>query len=148
MNWKYAFFILLIAFVIYNCGTTKETVAEDRVRMMQPNDISSFHPEMTIKLGWVPYQNQKLVQNGRNEWKVVKEAEDQKEGKVPVLLVSHPSIGDSILLDMNIKNEILGKLIKHSAITMQPITRPFTEYFENAKCQNCHPEDVKVDFNR
>ncbi|NND08658.1 MAG: hypothetical protein HKN87_19975 [Saprospiraceae bacterium] len=145
ISWKYAFIMLLIASVIINCSRTKQAT-EPRNRITSPSDITNFHPEINIKIGWVPYKNQKLVQTGRNEWKIVPHGEDDKEGFVPTMVVSYPESSESIVLDMNIKNELLGKLIKHSAMTMEPIRRPFVEYFEEAKCQNCHPHDVKVDF--
>lgn len=147
MTYRFAFFFMVIAFVVTNCSKTQREAFE-RSRMMQPADMSSFHPPISITLGWMPYQDQKLVQTGRNEWKIVQHQADDREGKVPVIIVSYPESRDSILLDMNIKNELLGKLIKHSAITQQPIHRPFTTFFEEAKCEKCHPEDVEVDFGR
>ena len=147
MNWRFAFFFLLIAFIVVNCSKATKRLAPDRTRTMQPNDITSFHPEITIKLGWVPYKDQQLVQTGKNEWKVVQHAEGDKAGKVPVLFVEYPDSEEPILLDMNIENQLLGKLIKHSAITQEPIKRPFVEFFEDAKCQKCHPADVKVNFD-
>ena len=147
MNWRFAFFFVLIAFIVMNCSKTQK-LAADRSRMMQPADISSFHPEISIRLGWMPYQDQKLVQTGRNEWKIVKHESGDKAGAVPVIIVSYPESKDTILLDMNIENELLGKLIKHSSITQEPIKRPFTTFFEEAKCQKCHPEHIEVDFGR
>ena len=147
MNWKLAFFSLLIVFTIVNCSKSTLVMAPDRARSMQPNDISNFHTEISVKLGWVPYQDQQLVQTEKREWKVVKNPANASSGKVPVLYVQSPG-ADPILLDMNIKNEILGKLIKHSAITQEPIRRPFVDFFEEAKCQKCHPEDIEVDFER
>lgn len=148
MNWRFAFFFVSVAFIVVNCSKTTQNLVQDRTRMMQPSQISSFHPEISITLGWVPYQDQKLVQTGRNEWKIVKHQEGDKARKVPVLVVNYPETKDSILLDMNIENELLGKLIKHSAITQEPIRRPFTTFFEEAKCQKCHPPHIKVDFGR
>ena len=145
ITWKYAFIMLLIASVIVNCSRTKQ-IAEPKIRITSPSAISNFHPEINIKIGWVPYKNQKLVQTGRNEWKIVPHGDGDKEGFVPTMVISYPESEESIVLDMNIKNELLGKLIKHSAMTMEPIRRPFVEYFEETKCQNCHPHDVKVDF--
>ena len=150
MNWKFAFFFLLIAFIVVNCSKTQQQAAFDKSRMMQPSQISSFHPEIVLTVGWMPYQDQKLVQTGKNEWKIIEHQEGDKAGSVPVIVVSYPDSKDSILLDMNVKNELLGRLIKHSAITQEPITRPFTTFFEEAKCEKCHPDhiDLKADFGR
>jgi hypothetical protein len=146
MNWRYAFFLLLIAFFVVNCSKTKEFIAPTS-RTMQPSEISGFHPEISIQIGWVPYQNQHLILNGNNEWRIVP-IEGERQGAVPTLLISYPESGDSILLDMNIENEMLGKLIKHSAMTQEPIKRPFHKFFEVAKCQKCHPPEIEVDFGR
>jgi len=145
ISWRYAFFMLLIAFVVINCSRVKHAT-EPRNRIISPMDIKNFHPEINIKIGWVPYQNQKLVQTGKNEWKIVPHADGDGVGQIPSMVITYPESGESIVLDMNIKNELLGKLIKHSAMTMAPIRRPFIEFFEETKCQSCHPEDVKVDF--
>lgn len=115
---------------------------------MQPSEITSFHPEISVTVGWVPYQDQKLVRTGKNEWKMVKRENGGREGKAPVILVSYPKTRDSILLDMDITNELLGKLIKHSAITQEPIKRPFSAFFEEAQCKKCHPAHIKLDFDQ
>jgi hypothetical protein len=145
MNWKYAFFLLLMAFLIINCSQTKD-IPQISSRIASLDDIQSFHPEMTIKIGWVPYEGQTLVRTNKNEWRVVPHEDGDKVGALPTMIIEYPDSGESIMIDMDIKNELLGKLIKHSAMTMVPISRPFTQFFEDAKCQSCHPEDVKVDF--
>ncbi len=147
MTWRIAFFFLLIVFIVSNCSETRQMPTERIARAMQPSEISSFHPEISLTVGWVPYQNQKLVRTGRNEWKMVKREEGDREGAVPVILVSYPRTKDSILLDMDITNELLGKLIKHSAITQEPIRRPFSTFFEEAQCKKCHPAHIKLDFD-
>ena len=148
MTWRTAFFFLLIVFIVVNCSKRSMQLTPDRTRTLKPNDITSFHPEITIKLGWVPYEDQKLIQTGKNEWKIVQHKPEDKAGKIPVLFVESPSAEEPILLDMNIENQLLGKLIKHSAITQQAIQRPFAKFFEEAKCQSCHPPEIKVDFGR
>jgi hypothetical protein len=146
MKWKHAFFFLLIAFVVVNCSRTKGLVLENS-RTTSPAEIFSYHSPMTVKVGWMPYQNHRIVKTGKNEWKIVESNDEVFQGNAPVILVTYES-GDSILLDMNIENELLGKLVKHSAMTQMPISRPFNAYFENAKCQNCHPQYKEVDFDR
>lgn len=146
MTWRIAFFFLLIAFIVLNCGETKQMTATSSIgRSMQPSEIASFHPEIKIAIGWVPYQDQKLVRTGKNEWKMMKREPEDREGKAPVILVTYPQSRDSILLDMDITNELLGKLIKHSAMTQEPIKRPFTTFFEEAQCKKCHPAHIKLD---
>ncbi|NND94764.1 MAG: hypothetical protein HKN45_07835 [Flavobacteriales bacterium] len=148
MSWRIAFFLLLILSVVINCSRGPlQSSGPEIARTMQPEDISGFHSPINIKLGWVPYENQKLVQTGKNEWKVVQRDEKDKKGKVPVLYVQHGGSEEALLLDMNIDNQLLGKLIKHSAITQEPIARPFGEFFERASCDKCHPADVEADFD-
>lgn len=144
MRWKMMFFFSVIVFIVYNCSPSKEMVA-DRSRILQPSQISTFHPAVSISVGWVPYEDQKLVRTGKNEWKIeqLKEGEG-KSSSVPVLFIQNEGYQDTILLDMNIDNELLGRLIKHSVMTQQPIQRPFTTFFEYAKCESCHPEDIKL----
>ena len=147
MTWRFAFLLLLIAFIITNCSQKTKIVPSDTARTWRPQDVSSYHPPVSVKLGWVPYEDQKLVQTGDNEWKIVKNENPDPDKKIPILFVESAANQESIMIEMNIENELLGKLIKHSAITQQPIKRPFTQFFEEAKCQGCHPKDVKVDFD-
>ncbi|MCB0586989.1 MAG: hypothetical protein KDD06_16915 [Phaeodactylibacter sp.] len=147
MTWRFAFFFLLIAFIVINCSEPRQMVTDRAGRTMHPSEISSFHPEMSITIGWVPYQDQKLVRTGKNEWEMVKRQSGDKKGAAPVILVTYPQSKDSILLDMDIKNELLGKLIKHSAMTQEPIKRPFSTFFEEAKCRKCHPSNIPLPFD-
>jgi hypothetical protein len=148
MGWKTAFFFLLIVFITINCSKKNVYIAPERARILQPDDIEVFHPEVIVRVGWVPYQDQKMIQTDNNEWQLVSELSDGKTGKVPVIFIESPRSEEPLLVDMSIENKLLGKLIKHSAITQQPIERPFTQFFEKAKCQNCHPEHIEVDFER
>ena len=139
---------LLLAFALLTCTQTKELVPTG-IRNTKPSQVSSYHESVNMKIAWVPYeQNQTLVKTKKNEWKVVKGEEPNKIGNVPVILVTYPNSTDTIWIDMNTSNELLGKLVKHSLMTQEPIRRPFVEYFEEASCQKCHPSDVKVDFDR
>lgn len=147
MKWRTAFFLLLVAFVVVNCSKTKE-LAGDRSRLLSPKEITSFHTDVTVTVGWIPYQDTKLVQTGDNEWKIMKREQVSEKGASPIIVVTYPGSKDTLLLDMNIENEILGKLIKHSVMTQVPISRPFTTFFNEAKCQTCHPAHIDVDFNK
>lgn len=148
MTWRFAFLFLLILFIITNCSKKTSMTSVEKVRTWKPEEVSSFHPTIDVQLGWVPYEDHKIVQTGDFEWKIVKEKnESDEEKKIPILFVKSANEAEPIMLEMNIDNELLGKLVKHSAITQQPIRRPFIEFFEEAKCQGCHPEDVEVDFD-
>ena len=146
MNWKAIAMFLFIALIVMNCGQSKELTLEQS-RTINPSEISSIHPNVEITVGWMPYQAHKLVQTGDNEWKIIQNKTDDSGGLSPIIMITYPGESDTLLLDMNIDNELLGKLIKHSAITQQKIRRPFSTFFEDAKCQSCHPKHINIDFN-
>ncbi len=137
----------MLIFSVVTCKTQKEAVSESTVRQLKPKDVRSYHEPIEMTIAWYPYENKKLKMTSKNEWKIV-EDENGKSGNVPVILIRYPSSGDSIWLDMNIKSEDLGMLLKHSLMTQEPIKRPFTNYLEIATCTKCHPSDIEVDFNR
>ena len=145
MKWKYAFFILLLLLIIANCNrTAQREMTVENLREMNTAAISSFHPEITISLGWVPYEEKEMVPTGKNQWLVLNAHGPENTGMIPLLVVSFPGTRDSILLDMDMSNELLGKLIKHSAITQVPIQRPFSRFFAEARCGKCHPPHIKL----
>ncbi len=146
MKMRLVFLILGATFLFVTCTQYRE-IQPTRTRNMQPSEVAAYHPPITLNIGWVPYQDQKLVKTGKNEWKIVK-TEAGKQGAVPFILVNYADSKDTIFLDMNMDNAMLGKLIKHSLMTQEPIRRPFTEFFEVASCQRCHPAEVKVDFDK
>ena len=113
-------------------------LAETKVRNIKPEDVRSFHEPLEITVAWYPYEDLSYKQTSDNEWKVVKN-ENGNKGAVPVILIRYPETGDSIWLDMNIKSEDLGMLLKHSLMTQEPIKRPFSEFLEVATCTKCHP---------
>ncbi len=144
MTWKKSFFFMVVFFLIYNCSPSKYLVV-DKSRTLKTNDISSFHTSLSVTVGWIPYQDQKVIQTGKNEWKVVK-SEEEEGSSLPMLVISYPETQDSLLLTMATENEVLGKLIKHSLMTQEQISTPYTDFFERAKCQKCHPEHIKIPF--
>ena len=101
---------------------------------------------MEMKIAWFPYENLALKQTKANNWVIV-ESDSTRKSAIPVIMISYPETGDSIWVQMDTKNDLLGKLIKHSLMTQVPISTPYSEYFEKAKCQNCHPADVPVNFD-
>ena len=50
----------------------------------------------------------------------------------------------SIYFGMDIDNELLGRLIKQSLMTQQPITEPLTAFLEDADCSTCHPAEIEI----
>lgn len=118
----------------------------DRVRQIKPNEVAGYHQPIQINIAWFPYEQQALERTSKNEWKVVK-GDPERSGNVPVILITYPERQDTIWLDMNTKNEVLGRILKHSLMTQEPISRPLGDFIETASCSRCHPSDVAVDFN-
>jgi hypothetical protein len=131
------------------CKTQKETPKNlvPTIRQVSPDEVKNYHQNIEMTIAWYPYENGVFERNKDNEWVVVKN-ETGKEGIIPVILIKYPETGDSIWLDMNTASEDLGMLLKHSLMTQEPISRPFTNFLEVATCTKCHPNDVEVDFNK
>ena len=146
MKMRFILALAVVTMLFVTCKQYKD-ISAGSMRQVKPREVAFYHPPIQVNIGGVPYQDQKLVQTGKHEWKVEKN-DDGKQGAVPVILINYPDTQDSIWIDMNMDNAMLGKLIKHSLMTQEPIKRPFATYFEEASCQRCHPADVKVDFNK
>ena len=146
MKWKYAFFMILLVFLVVNCSQYREVVKEDynRIRSTHPTEVSSFHAPVKMEIAWVPYEEHRLVKTKKNEWKMVKDDDIRVASRMPMILITYPDATDSLWLDMNTDSEMLGKLVKHSMMTQVPISRPFAEYFEVAKCGTCHPSHINT----
>ena len=146
MNISNLTFAAVIAVIILTCTQTGE-LQPSRVMQVQPSEVSAFHRPVSVQVGWFPYREYRLARTSRDEWQVVKnEDESTKTGVIPQLLIHYPHSGDSLWLDLNIDNALLGKLIKHTIMTEAPITRPFGTYMEVAACSKCHPSDIEIDF--
>jgi hypothetical protein len=148
MNWKTLLFSILIIFVVMNCSQFKELEKEDfnRVRQVKSKELIGLHDPIKVEIAWLPYQEHQLVRTKRNEWKVVKNEVAGITSNMPMILVTYPNTSDTMWFDMNVDNEMLGRLMKHSLMTQVPISRPFTEYIEVAKCGKCHPAHIEKGF--
>jgi len=137
--------LLLVAILAIKCSTPKE-VTPPSAKQLSPENITAYHKPIEMKIAWIPYKSLALKQTKKNNWVMV-ESDSTKESALPVIMVTYPASNDTVWVQMNTKNDLLGKLIKHSLMTQQPITRPYKEYFELAQCSSCHPSDVKVSFD-
>ena len=144
MKLKYIFYASLISFIVVTCKSSKDLVPI-KARTIVPSEVSSYHNPANMKIGWVPYKDLELKRTGKDNWVVVK-SDSSKQGAIPVILITYPVSGDSIWLDMNTDNEVLGRLMKHTMMTQIPISMPVGEYLEEAKCSKCHPSDVDKGF--
>ena len=128
------FSILTLGILVVTCSTTKQPMDPMRARQLKPSEVRGYHNAVEMKIAWFPYEELVLKKTKENNWVMV----DSDTGRVRAI---------PVIIDMNIKNQLLGKLLKHTLMTQQPITEPFSEYFANAKCTKCHPSNVKVNFN-
>ena len=139
------FWFVMIAFLAIQCRQYRE-LEITRSRQMKPQEITAFHKPLEVQIGWMPYKDQKLVMTKSNEWKIIKDEDAQAAKAVPIIIIKQGEEKDSIMIDMNIDNALLGRLIKHSIMTEEPIQRPFVEYFEVSKCGKCHPANIDKGF--
>jgi len=138
--------IFLISMLYFTCKTPVETVdTAPFIRQIKPNEVKSYHQPVQMRIAWFPYKNISVKQKADNEW-VVLPTNDGKEGHVPVILVDYLNQTDSIWIEMDTDNETLGRLIKHTLMTEEPITKPYSSYFEYASCTRCHPPEVDKGF--
>lgn len=141
-----AFFaIFLGAIITITCTTTKH-LEPSRARQLKPSEVTAYHVPLEMKIAWFPYKELELKKSKANNWVMVS-SDSSKQSSIPVIMITYPESNDSIWIDMNIKNELLGKLVKHSLMTQLPITEPFGDYFAKTSCTTCHPSNVKVNFN-
>jgi len=146
MNISNLTFLAVMAVIILTCTQTSE-LQPSRIMQVRPSEVSAFHQPVSVQVGWFPYREHQLVRTSQDEWQVVKnEDESAKNGAIPQILIRYPNSSDSLWVDMNIDDALLGRLIKHTIMTEAPITRPFSEYIEVAACSKCHPKDIKIDF--
>ncbi len=78
------------------------------------------------------------------EWNVLPIDSGSTDGQMPVLVLTYPDSGQSIILDLHMDDALLGNLLKHSLMTEVPIRRPFSDYLQEANCAKCHPADVRI----
>ncbi len=147
MKWNVALMMILTIGLLAQCSTTREVPeSEELIKQLRSSSVESYHDPVQLQVAWVPYTSHSLKLTAKNEWKVVKDESRDKESALPMIMLTYPNSSDTLWLDMNTDNELLGRLLKHSLMTQQPITRPFTNYIEVAKCSSCHPQHIEIPF--
>lgn len=137
--------ILTLSIFAMMCAAPKE-VPPPTAKQLSPHQIKGYHAPMEMKVAWIPYKNLTLKKTKKHNWVVV-EDDAGKESALPMIMITYPNSGDTVWVQMSTKNDLLGKLVKHSLMTQVPIKRPYEAYFEDTKCTSCHPSDVKVSFD-
>jgi hypothetical protein len=134
--------IILIAFLY--CSAPKNVLDDTpRVRSFKEWKADYFHHPIEVKIGWYPYAEEELIKTGKHQYSIQK-SDTSKIGSMPVIILTYPDSTQSIYFGMDIDNELLGRLIKQSLMTQQPITEPITAFLEDAECSTCHPSDIEI----
>ena len=137
---------VLLGFMV-TCKTTKVESTPPVARQIKPSEVTGYHDPINLRIAWFPYEDLALKQTKDNNWVMV-ESDSTRKSAIPVILITYPGKKDSIWIQMDTPNALFGKLLKHSLMTKKPIHEPFGEYFAQASCTECHPDHVKVDFNK
>ena len=139
---------LAVAVLAVTCKQyTEMSTSQPTSKQLKPKEATAFHEPLSIRIAWVPYEENQIVAFEGNQY-VFEYNDGLKSGRaLPMIVIDHQNSSDSILIEMDIDNELLGRLIKRSIMTQKPIERPFTKYFEEAKCQSCHPSEIKVNLD-
>lgn len=124
------------------CAPTAQTTAP-RTRTMSVDDATRHHQPVQLQVAWREYREHVMRATGDATWAVTDEV--AKVGEVPVLVVSYPDTTKDLTLRMDIDDALLGKLLKHTLMTQQPITTPLGQYLQVAQCSSCHPADVDME---
>jgi hypothetical protein len=138
-------YLIFIGIFIITCTTSKVAV-ESSGRQIRPSDVKGYHSPVSMRIAWFPYNDLTIKKRSDNDWVVVKNDSTAKKGAMPVILVDYLNGTDSVWINMNTDNETLGKLIKHTLMTEEPIKKPFASYFEISKCGKCHPAEIDKGF--
>ena len=137
--------LLFLAIFIITCKTSK-VATESTGRQIRPSDVKGYHSPVSMRIAWFPYNDLAIKQKSDNDWVVVKNDSTSQKGAMPVILVDYLNGTDSVWINMNTDNETLGKLIKHTLMTEEPIKKPFSSFFEVSKCGKCHPSHIDKGF--
>lgn len=135
---------LLSILILVAACSSKNVNKSPEVRSIQINEPTTFHSKVEIQVGWFPYQSKEVKKLDDNVWEIVKEDKDFSNGDMPVLIFSYPDSNRAIMLEMDTDNELLGRLLKQTLMTQQPIKTPLQDYLKETDCSTCHPSDVEM----
>lgn len=138
-------FLIIALLLLAGCTASKKVAVKDAARVIDTEAPVKFHKPVNMKIAWYPYTTDSLVRHSDTIY--LKEAEKAKQtGNVPLIVVTQEGSDEAVTIPMNIDNELLGRLIKHSVMTQMPIKRPFKEFIEQSNCASCHPKDIKINY--
>ena len=135
--------IVLIAFLY--CSVPKDALDDTpRVRSFKEWNADYFHHPIEVKIGWYPYEEEEIIKTGKHQYSFQRSDSSEIAGKMPVIILTYPDSTESIYFGMDIDNELLGRLIKQSLMTQQPVTEPLTVFLKDADCSTCHPPEIEI----
>ncbi len=139
------FYIILVVIII-GCSTSSKTNTQPvKIRKFKEWKAARFHEKVELKIGWYPYEKGSSEEVNSEEWAVsFKDSSGSIDGYMPVIILRNGNSNDSLSLGMDIDDEILGKLLKHTLMTQIPIQRPFKDYLAQADCSLCHPQEIII----
>lgn len=135
-----AFLFVVLLAVIQACAPAQAPIRGNRIRSIPEMQATHHHRPVTLRVGWVPY-TEWTESNADGTASV---ADSVRFSEMPVIFVAYPDSADGLWLDPSIDDALLGRLVKHSLMTQQPISRPFDEFLGRATCSPCHPERVPL----
>ena len=131
----------LLLILAFGCRTQmvpgSDAVQPVRARQISP-EVENFHRAISIQVGWRAYSESEIQADADGNLHV--ESADST-GLMPAIRIGDPLAEDGIWISMATDDALFGRLIKHTLMTQQPITRPFQEYMAEASCSSCHPGD-------
>jgi hypothetical protein len=110
------------------------------VHITEPKD---YHKPIELRIGWYPYDEVGMIKTGINTWKMVSDS-CCKQGNIPILLIRNAESEETLWLNMDIDDALLGKLIKQSLMTEVPLSGPLSEFIEKTDCMTCHPQEIQI----
>ena len=139
-------FYIILGGIIISCSTSSKTnIQPVKIRKFKEWKAARFHEKVELKIGWYPYKKGSSEKVSSEEWAVsFKNSTDSVDGYMPVIILRNGNNNDSLSLGMDIDDEILGKLLKHTLMTQIPIRRPFKDYLTQADCSLCHPQEIII----
>lgn len=138
----------LAFFIVASCSSSSKVVEKSpEIKTFKNWKAHKFNKKIELNVGWYEYQNEELVKVDKNVWEVKEKENNEEVGAIPAIIIKHPETGDSLWVNMDIDEALLGTILKHSLMTEVQIKRPFSEFFKQAQCTKCHPSHINLPEN-
>ena len=78
--------MVIVAAVAVMCKSAQDITAPS-AKMMQPENVGSYHNPVAMTIAWFPYESMKLERTSDNNWTVVDSDTTNGFGAVPVIMI-------------------------------------------------------------